>query len=231
MKKARLLTAIIMVSLVFLPACGKKGGGDAEEGTEQTGTVTPSPVTPSPPTPPTPTPTPTPSPVGGDAPLSYEVDKTGGSAIFITTPISTDNVLRVRYEVGPAGNQFFDGTDVRVEISVNGTTRIPRYTSDPACPAGGCEYGRPSDGPSDIMDFSGVVTPGVPVQIEITQARYNWYCYSGTYPGFYDPYNGCNYRLVQDPNPGIGFPGHYWKGRLIVQTHETDVSIFESNNP
>lgn len=221
-----------MASLVFLPACGKKSDGDVDESESETvSTQTPAPATPSPPTPPI-NPNPGPSPVGGgDSPLSFSVDEVGGSAIFTTTEISTDNVLRVRYEVGPAGNQFFDGTDVRVEISVNGSTRIPRYTTDPNCPNGGCEYGRPSDGASDIMDFSSVVTPGVPITIQVTQARYNWYCYSGTYPGFYDPYNGCNYRLVQDPNPSINFPGHYWKGRLIVQTHNTSVEEFESANP
>jgi hypothetical protein len=229
------ILGLMLLASFSLSACGRK-------------TVESSPVAGSavlnnqplvPPTPipnPTPTPTPTPTPGGGgSSPLSYEIYKFGGSAVFESSSISTDNRLQIRYEVGPAGNQVFDGTDVRVEISVNGSTRVPKYTKDSNCPSGGCEYGRPSDGPSEVLDFSGSLTPGVPVVVRVTQARYNWYCYTTLYPGpiGYNPYEGCNYRLVLDPfnNGNQSSPGHYWRGRLIVATNATNMTQFLSNNP
>lgn len=224
------LYSLIFAALV-VSGCGQKTVNNGKPATAPTAFVS-QPVTPAPETPTTPT-TPTTPSGGGSSPLSYEINLTGGSAVFQTTPINTDNVLRVRYEVGPAGNQLFDATDVRVEISVNGSTRVPKYVAD-GCPSGGCEYGRPSDGPSTILDFSGNLQPGVPVTIRVTNAQYNWYCYTGLYPGGIPQYNygqTCNYRLVQNPQPSIGFPGHYWRGRLIVQTNATNVSQFQSANP
>ncbi len=224
MRQASLL--VVIASLAFLPGCGRKGGEYVEDDALET-ISTETPVAPALPTPPV-VADPDPSPLGGgDSPLSFSVHEVGGSAIFQTTEIDTDNVLRVRYEVGPAGNQYFDGTDVRVEITVNGSTKIPRYTTDPDCSPQGCEYGRPSDGASEIMDFSSVITPGVPITIQITNARYNWYCYV-----FYNPHQDCTYyNLVKNPNSSISFPGHYWEGRLIVQTHNTSAVEFESADP
>lgn len=230
MQRSRKILMLMIAAAAILPACGKK----SVESSTSSSTVQNLPnTTPAP----TPTPSPSPAPGGsGTSPLSYEIALYGGSAVFMTNGIVTDNVLKVRYEVGPAGNQVFDATDVRVEITVNGSTRVPKYTTDPNCPAGGCEYGRPSDGPSEPMDFSGSLSPGVPVVVRVTQARYNWYCYTGLYPGGipqYNPYEGCNYRLVLDPfnNGSQSSPGHYWRGRLIVATNATNMTQFLSSNP
>ena len=228
MNRSRLTILLALLAVMALPACGKKSVDDdlapsvGESPSE-------SPTPPPPPFDPPPPPPDEDDPVGtGDAPLSFEIFEYGGSAVYETAEIPTDNILRVRFEVGPAGNQLFDSTDVRVEISVNGTTRIPHYTTDPACPQpAGCEYGRPSDGASDPMDFSASLQAGVDPVITVTRARYNWYCEI-----YVLPYPSC-YRLVQDPQVinGNQFEGHYWSGRLIVQTNATNPDLFEGPNP
>ena len=217
MRYDRYKLILILATVLVLPGCGgKKDIDDEPQAVPAAAPTTPSPFV-TPPTPPDP---PVPPGPGGEAPLSFSVSETGGSSTFQTTAITTDTILRVRYQVGPTGNVLFDSSDVRVEITVNGSTRIPRYSADSACPSGGCEYGRPSDGTSDVLDFSAQLQPGVDPVITITQARYNWYC-----AVYVLPYPSC-YRLVQDPNASISFPGHYWRGTVTVQTNATDPTLF-----
>src|SRR3989338_2557878 len=119
MHRSRKLLLMIVAATIFLPACGKKSATTPTISggvTSQPTTTTPPPTPPTPPTPPAPTADGCKLPgTGGASPLSYEITKYGGSAVFATGAITTDNCLRIRFETGPAGNQVFDATDLRVE--------------------------------------------------------------------------------------------------------------------
>lgn len=172
---------------------------------------------------------------GTTPPLSYEIRK-NGSESYETPGVKTDNCLRVRFQVGATGGAYFDEADLRVDVSVNGSTKIPVYEVyglnpdfDECYYQGGdvfeCEYGRPSDGYSEIMDFSGHTKSGSASKIKVDDARYDWYCYlhlfnNGAWSSSYQPQTGCR-KTVRTV--------HYWEGNLLVQTNETSNDMF--NNP
>ena len=230
-KKFLLLSVLFLVSTVLLPACGSSdntgGSPVAEENPERELSSPPSDgrrgltggcgID-----------------DGGTAPLSYEIRKIGQDS-FTTPGIATDNCLRVRFQVGSAGNEFFDNSDLRVTVSVNSHVEIPQYEVEGLEPSfdecksvGGrlfeCEYGRPSDGYSKIMDFSNLARSGSKPKVKVSDARYDWYCYVyRNHSYYYEPYGGCRKKVRGKSH---NFNGHYWEGNLLIQTNATSNEDF-----
>ena len=153
---------------------------------------------------------------GGSAPLSFEIREVKGETSYSTPGIRTDNCLRVRFQVSSTGNIYFNEADLRVDISVNGATRIPLYTTDSECPDNGCEFGRPSDGYSDIIDFSLHARNGTSPKVKVDNAHYDWYCRV-----FVLPYPSCYRKILKASK-------HHWSGNLLIQTNESSNKLFEN---
>jgi len=191
----------ILPSLLLLTGCGKKTAG--EDGgivivlpDDTTTTTTTSSST--------------------DPLLTYEVNITGGTNDFSTPAITTDGNLKVRFLVGSnLGSSAFQGSELRVTIAVNGHEVVPTYTS------ANYEYGRTSDGPSEVINFTGDVTAGVSAIITITNPQYDFYCLYPWNNALYGQYPGCR-KGVLGSNVDPYTPGHTWSGTLIVETSNTE---------
>src|SRR3989344_100588 len=121
------LAAMLASSLLF-GACGKTKRS-AVTGSPASPVV----VQPSLPPPPVivpPVVEPPSEPTGGLAPYSFEFTKLGSEAV-ITTPITTDIVLKVKFKVTTQqGNIVHQASELNVTLAVNGTEVQPNYTSN-----------------------------------------------------------------------------------------------------
>lgn len=229
-----LLVFITILSISVLPGCGKKKPSETGSNPEQSASVEPTgynngsnlgfgefPGDGGPTTP----------PAGPGEPLySYEFERIGYDQDFTTGNLTTDNTLRVAFEVGnnigaDSGNNTFQASELKVTIEVNGVERSPRYDAA-GCPSGGCTYGRASDGRSMAIDFSDVLVPGQPVTIRVKNPFYSFFCEYPYYNPLYMQYPTC-YKKVNNPTTAniggntVQVAGHVWSGRLIVQTDTT----------
>lgn len=153
----------------------------------------------------------------GTAPaLSYEFTAKGNQAVA-TGNITTDNVLKVKFRVtAEQGNQVWKASELKVTLSINGAEVTPTYTNS------NYTYGRVGE-TSNVIDLSGYVSPGVPVQIVAKAPKNDFYCTywggvnaDGSYVNpQYNSYPGCRKEV---------FTNHNWSGVILIQTSST-VSI------
>ena len=207
------MSLTVLALALTLGACGKTTRFSNEDTTTTAAVVAPPAPTPPPPssTPPT---------SGGTAPYSFEFVK-NGNQIYASNTITTDNVLKVKFRVGNTqGNNLHSATELNVVIRVNGTEIVPTYTSS------NYTYGLVGE-TSNIIDFSSYLSPGVPVQIQVTSPKSDFYCTYAPNPFYYWDENTYAWQPV---NPLYNaYPGcrkavnsaHQWSGAIIVQTNST----------
>lgn len=174
------------------------------------------------PPPPPPAPSPSPSPGGGNQdPLTFQIRGKGvgsGQDTQITAAITTDNVLKVKVYIVPGqqGNYVHQTTELKVTLAVNGAEFTPTYTTS------NYSYGRIGE-TSNIIDLSGRITPGQPVQITVKNPSNDFYCtYLAASNGYL--WDGTSWSLVN--SLAKQYPGcrkqvwkeHDWSADLTVQT-------------
>ncbi len=216
MKTAKYPILMVLALALATTGCGKteRLSDDAVATTSAPSVVAP----PTPGSPPPPSGT-TPAP-GGAAPLSYEFTQSGTNG-YSTTPITTDNVLKVKFRVGTVqGNSVHSATELAVTLRVNGTEITPNYTSS------NYTYGRVGE-TSNVIDFSSYLSPGVPVQVSVVSPKNDFYCTYAPNPFYYWDYNTGTYAPVNalyNQYPGCRkavHSSHQWSGALIIQTNST----------
>lgn len=214
----------LLAASLLLSACGKTKRFEPQVSgnTSVTGVTVPSPG--SPPVTPTPPSTPT-----GVAPYSYEFSKLGYET-YTTGTITTDNVLKVKFQVtAEQGNSVHKASELKVTLVVNGHEVTPTYTSS------NYVYGQVGE-TSNVIDLSSYITPGVPATITVKLPANDFYCTYAPTPFYYFDYTTYTYEPV---NPLYGsYPGcrkavfagtgsghtgaHTWSGVILVQTSATD---------
>jgi hypothetical protein len=209
MKLMRL--SLITVLAINLVACGsnKKASPAAIVSAGSSSVVAP----PAPPTAPAPSGS-TPGSTG-QSPYNFSIVQTGASASYTTTTITTDNILRVKLRVGAAqGNNMHAATELKVDVTVNGNLQTPLYTDQ------NYTYGQVNE-TSNLIDFSGSITPGVPVRITVSTPMSDFYC---TYWGGWDPNTGQPVNMLFGNYPGCRKAVnavHTWSANLLVETNFT----------
>ncbi len=147
--------------------------------------------------------------------LSFSLNgANSGNETYTSAPITTDNLLKVRVSALPGGqnvvpgqttgyqaNYYCAGYTVKALGQAVDTNALSVY---PGGVQGLCQNGQ-----SQVIDFSGRLTPGHgDIVIEVTKPRYDWYCMlwfdpyyrslmGGTYAMFCPLRNVYQYHTVQ----------------------------------
>jgi hypothetical protein len=155
--------------------------------------------------------------------MSFSLNGTNsGNETYTSQPITTDNLLKVRLTALPAGTNIGSATNFTANYGCVGftVTALGMAVDSQPLSSGGSMTGMCNNGSSQVIDFSGRLSPGHgTITLTVSKARYDWYCMLYMY---YPWLMGGNATMYCPLHPVYQY--HTVEGELQVQTNGTSGS-------